>query len=528
MLKRRDFLQLTVGTAAATAVQTSPRAREPEFDVIVIGAGSSGCVVASRLTADPAVRVLLIEAGSPDRADPAILTPGRWVSLMGSEWDWGYQTEPEQGLANRRLLFPRGKVVGGSSAINAMTYVRGHARDFDGWRDQGNSGWGFSDVRPYFLRSEDNSRGASEYRGTGGPLAVSDTHDPHAAHEAFLEASEALGYDASETWEFNGERQENGAGYYQKNIRDGQRHSAAAAYLVPALGRPNLAVRSGAQATRLLVDGRRVTGIEYVRNGQVERARARREVVLCGGVVDSPKLLMLSGIGPADHLRVHRIPVVADLPGVGANLQDHLKVSLRWHGRQILPPSMTTAGLFVKSGRAHAGDTPDLQFYVGRGVDQPDPFVTLTFALQRPRSRGDVRLASSDPLTAPLIRPKYLSAQADVDALLAGVSLARALGETEPLRKLWNEELLPGPDLRTRAQLESFVRETADTIFHPAGTCRMGHDAEAVVDASLRVRGVERLRVADASIMPDVVNATTHAACVMIGERAADLIVRGT
>ena len=527
MLKRRDFLHLTVGTAAATAVRTSP-AREPEFDVIVVGAGSSGCVVAGRLTADPAVRVLLVEAGHPDQADPAILTPGRWVSLMGSEWDWGYHTEPEQGLANRRLLFPRGKVVGGSSAINAMTYVRGHARDFDGWRDRGNPGWGFSDVRPYFLRAEDNSRGASEYRGAGGPLAVSDTNDPHAAHEAFLDAAEALGYEASATWEFNGDRQENGAGYYQKNIRNGQRHSAAAAYLVPALSRPNLAVRSGAHATRLLLDGRRVTGIEYVRNGQVERARTRHEVILCGGVVDSPKLLMLSGIGPAAHLRAHRIPVVVDLAGVGANLQDHLKVSLRWRGRHTLPPSMTTAGLFVKSGRAHANDAPDLQFYVGRGVDQPDPFVTLTFALQRPRSRGDVRLASSDPLAAPRIRPQYLSEQDDVDALLAGVALTRALGETEPLRELWSEELLPGPGLRTRAQLESFVRETADTIFHPAGTCRMGNDADAVVDASLRVRGVEGLRVADASIMPDVVNATTHAACVMIGERAAEMIVRGT
>ena len=523
-MHRRTFLHLTLAGAAASALPSRTWASAREFDYIVVGAGSSGCAVVNRLTAEPSVRVLLLEAGGPGGGDPALVTPGRWVSLIGSQWDWAYQTEPEPGLHGRRIAVPRGKVLGGSSAINAMTFVRGHALDFDAWRAQGNAGWEAAALRPFFIRSEANSRGASEYHGAGGPLAVSDTRDPHAGHEAFLAAAETLGYAARPDWDFNGEQQENGAGYYQKNIRHGRRHSAAAAFLTPVLGRPNLWVTPRARATRVLIERGRAAGIEYVVDGRLERARAAREVVLCGGVIESPKLLMLSGIGPADHLRAIGVPVAANLPGVGANLQDHLKVSVRWSGRGTLPPSTTTAGLFVRSDGRRAEESPDIQFYIGRGVDQPDPFVTITFALQRPRSRGDVRLSSANPAEAPRIRGCYLREAADVDALVWGVQLTRALGRTRALARLWVEETVPGPQVRTPAEIAEFVRGAADTIFHPAGTCRMGPDEMSVVDSSLRVRGIQGLRVADASIMPDVVNATTHAACVMIGERAAELI----
>jgi len=524
-MHRREFLQMTVGSAVVSAASTRPSASE--FDYIVVGAGSAGCVLANRLTADPAVRVLLLEAGGREHDDPAILAPGRWVSLMGSRWDWAYETEPEPGLNGRRIGFPRGKVLGGSSAINAMAFVRGHALDFDAWRDAGNPGWGFEDLLPYFKRSERNSRGASEHRGGEGPLAVSDTTDPHAAHEAFLAAARSLGFEARPDWDFNGARQENGAGYYQKNILDGRRHSAAAAFLVPALPRPNLVVHSSSLASRLLIERGRARGIEYVRDGRVRQARAAREVVLCAGAVDSPKLLLLSGIGHADRLRALGIPVAVDLPGVGANLQDHLRIGVRWRGRQELPPSTVSAGLFVRSDPARTRLSPDLEYYVGRGLDESDPFVTITVALARPASRGSIGLSSARPEDPPIIRAHYLREPGDLEAVLKGVRLARALGQARAYETLVAEELEPGADARTDADLAAFVRAAAGTIFHPAGTCPMGRDAMAVVDAALRVRGIEGLRVADASIMPAVVNAPTHAACVMIGERAADLLVGG-
>ncbi|MGH9175138.1 MAG: GMC family oxidoreductase, partial [Vicinamibacterales bacterium] len=298
-------------------------------------------------------------------------------------------------------------------------------------------------------------------------------------------------------------------------------------FLFPVATRPNLLVVTQAQATKLLVERQRVTGIEYSREGQREQVRSTREVILCGGVVDSPKLLMLSGIGPADHLRAIGVPVVADLPGVGSNLQDHLKLSIRWNGRTTLPPSTLTAGMFVRSQRRAdaAASPPDLQFYVGRGLDQPDRFVTITVSLVRPRSRGDVRLRSADPVAAPAIRGNYLQDPDDIRALVEGVRLARAFGNTTAYGKLRSDEIEPGAAVVTDEALAGFARRASDTIYHPAGTCRMGTDNRAVVDARLRVIGIEGLRIADASIMPDVVSATTHATCVMIGSRAADFIL---
>jgi choline dehydrogenase len=527
MSTRRQFLQktaLVLGALGASRRAVSGQNHVNVFDYVVVGAGSSGCVIANRLSADPHTRVLLIEAGGPD-VHPLIPVPGKWTSLIGSPIDWNYSTESDPGLGGRSLTWPRGRTYGGSSALNAMAYVRGHQLCFDAWAAAAGASWSYREVLPYFLRAEDNSRGDSDRHNAGGPLAVSDTTDPHAGHLAFLEAARELGFGARPDWDFNGPQQEGGAGFYQKNIRAGRRHSAAAAYLTPVLSRPNLSVWPETRLLRLTTTGRRITGVEVARAKSLERIAAAREVIVAAGVIESPKILMLSGIGPADDLREHGIDIVADLPGVGANLHDHPRVSVRWASKQPLPASTVSAGLFTYSQRGSTPRPPDIQFYVGRGLDVADPFVSLTVALSQPRSRGFLKLRSADPLVAPVITPGYFSVEEDLDALVEGARLAQALGHTRPYAALRGAPSDPDDEVRTAADLRAFVRRSADTIFHPVGTCRMGSGDDAVVDSRLRVHGVEGLRVADGSVMPVTVNSQTHAACVMIGEKVAESIV---
>jgi choline dehydrogenase len=352
---------------------------------------------------------------------------------------------------------------------------------------------------------------------------VSRCTDPHASHHAFLRASEEHGFRADPLHDFNRPEPDGVAGFFPKNIVNGRRHSAAAAFLEPVLARPNVEIRSSARVTRLILESTRVVGVEFVTGGLLQRVRAAREVVLAAGAVDSPRLLMLSGVGPADDLRRHRIPVVAHVPGVGANLQDHLKLSIRWRGKSTLPGSTVTAGLFTSGTSASPAD---LQFYVGRGLEQPDALMTITVSLVRTRSRGSIALALADPMAAPLILARYLQEQIDVDTLAEGVRLVRMFGNARAYDGLRSEEIEPGSSATTKPEIERFIREKADSIYHVAGTCRMGpaSAADSVVDAELRVHGVEGLRVADASIMPELPNAPPHAACVAIGEKCADLL----
>jgi choline dehydrogenase len=526
MRTRRQFLNesaMLLGAATAWPSDAFAQDARVEYDFIVIGAGSAGCVLANRLSADREMRVLLIEAGGR-ASHPAIARPGQWTTLMGSEVDWGYTTEPEPALDGRVIPWPRGRVIGGSSAINAMSYARGHRLNFDRWAELSDASWSYREVLPLFKRIEDNSRGASEYLGAGGPLAVSDTTDPHAGLLAFLDAARERGFAADPQWDFNGAQQENGAGFYQKNIRDDRRHSTADAFLTPVLARPNLTVWPRTLVHHVLFDKSRVSGVACERDGRLEQVRAARGVVLAAGAIDSPKLLMLSGIGPAEPLKRHGIAVRVDAPEVGANLQDRLRVAVRWHARKTLPPSSVSAGLFTWAARGTSDGPPDIQFYVGRGVDAPDEFITITAALGAPASRGSLTLQSADPDAAPIIRANYLAEGGDMDLLVEGARLARGLGMSRAYDALRGEPTDPDGATDSADALRALIRRTADTIYHPAGTCRMGRDARSVVDPQLRVRGVDGLWVADASIMPELVNAQIHAACVMIGERASDLL----
>src|SRR5215471_17648053 len=511
----------------------SSKAIDKSRDYIIVGAGSAGCVVANRLSANPDVDVLLLEAGGRD-SDPDIHSPGSMLRLFGSDIDWMFLTEKQPHLNGRQVLLNQGKVLGGSSSINSMIYIRGNRRDFDYWNYTGNEGWGFSDVLIHFKKSENFEGGKSEYHGTGGPLSVVRNHRATAAAQAFARAAVELGF-RGPNWDFNGSQQENGAGLYQYTITgDGKRCSAAVAFLKPVLGRPNLEVRTGVQVSRVIVEGSIAVGVEYIQDSRLYRVRACKELILSAGAIGTPKLLMLSGIGPAIQLRAHGIPVVVDLPGVGQNLQDHVALPIIFKAKQepAKPASIAEAGLFLRTRRGLDGAGPDLQYHFQAGIpdlsdprSSPDPSkIMFGSVLCKPHSRGSVCLRSANPLDQPAINPNYLQCEVDLEAQLKGIELARALAGTRALAPFIDQELAPG--ISNKAfDLRMYIRNNASTMWHPACTCKMGHDADAVVDPQLRVNGIDALRIADASVMPTIVSGNTNATCSMIGEKAAEMIL---
>jgi choline dehydrogenase len=524
------------------------------FDYVVVGGGTAGCVLANRLTADGRTRVLLLEAGPADRSPWIHIPIGYGKTMFDPRYNWGFETDPEPGMDGRRLYWPRGRGLGGSSSINGLIYIRGQPADYDAWRAEGNAGWGWKDVLPYFIRMERNSRGASALHGGGGPQWCSDIGRRHELMEAIIAGARELGVARND--DFNGERQE-GVGYYQLFTRRGWRCSTAVGYLRPARRRPNLEVRTGAQATRIVFEGAKAVGVEYRRHGELRVEKAAREVILAAGAVQTPQLLQLSGIGPADLLRRFGIPVVADRPGVGENLQDHLQLRLIY---RVAKPITTNDDLRSLAGRARIGlewllfrrgplavginqgglfarllpgaSTPDIQFHfatlsadVAGGAPHPWSGCTFSVCQLRPASRGSVRIASPDPFAPPSIRPDYLAAGIDRVYAVEALRYARRLAATHALAPYLSAEYRPGPEAASDAALLDFARRYGQTIFHPVGTCRMGSDAMSVVDESLRVRGVPGLRVVDASIMPTLVSGNTHAPVVMIAEKAAEMIL---
>jgi choline dehydrogenase len=499
-------------------------------DYVIVGAGSAGCVLAAKLSEDDSCEVALLEAGGEDCA-PSVQQTSQWPLLWDSAENWGYSTTLQPGYNLRSIPCPRGKVLGGTSSINAMVYIRGDPLDFDHWRDLGNPGWGWSDVLPFFKKAEDQSRGPSAWQGSGGPLTVSDPVMPSRLALAFIEAAGACGYRRNP--DFNGQYRD-GAGLYQTTTRDGRRCSTAKAYLHPVRQRPNLRTITLARALRLLLAGDRAVGVEYFDGKQVLRIEARREVIVSAGAIDSPRLLMLSGIGDPLQLERHGIIVRATLPGVGRNLCDHPTSPLVLLPKQAdqAPETSTLveAGLFMKSKTLSDGFAADIQFLV-------TPYAPAHLAAQRqaramsivalacrPKSRGHVTLRSPDPFDSPVINPGYMTHDDDLALHIEGLRTARQIVAASPLREHIAQELSPGASVEDDVQLESAIRATSGCIWHPVGTCRMGTGEDAVVDAKLRVRGISNLRVVDASVMPQITSGNTNAPTIMIAERAADMI----
>ncbi len=521
------------------------------YDYIVVGAGSAGSAVAGRLSENSDLKVLLLEAGGPDE-NQNIHVPAAFPLLFNTPNDWAYQIEPQKNCNNKPDYMPRGKMLGGSSSMNAMVYMRGNPANYDGWEKLGNEGWGWEDVKPYFLKAENNERGESEHHGVGGPINVADLRDPNPITKAFVQACDETGLPLNT--DFNGDEQE-GFGMYQVTQKNGMRHSAAVGYLYPALKRENFTAITNALVQRLTFDGTRCTGVVYRKDGQEHTAEASREVILCGGAINSPQVLMLSGIGDKEKLEALGISVVTNLPGVGQNYQDHIMVPLAVHSTQ--PVTLGGAGSeeagkqFVEerkglltSNIGEAGGlvklkadspAPELQYhfapgwFVFHGAGNPkEPHgYTLLPGLVGTKSIGSLELRSADPTMPPKIDPNYLGDERDLEVLVAGVKQGREIMAAPAFDAYRGEEFLPGKDVQSDAEIIEFIRNNIQNIYHPVGTCKMGNDAMAVVNDRLQVHGIQGLRVADASIMPVIVNANTNNPCIMIGEKCADMILKG-
>ena len=539
----------------APSTAASRSAGTLEFDYIVVGAGSAGCVLANRLSADGRHSVLLLEAGPKD-SNVWIHVPLGYGRLFKEKTvNWMYQTEPEPGLDGRTVFQPRGKVLGGSSSINGLLYVRGQHEDYDRWRQRGNNGWGYDDVLPYFKKAENQARGADDFHGVGGPLPVSELSHADPLSAAFIEAAAETGIPKNA--DFNGATQE-GAGYFQTTTRHGRRASTAVAYLRPAKSRTNLHIETAALAQRILFEGRRAVAVEYRRDGTLRTARARKEILVCSGAYNSPQLLQLSGVGPAELLRRHGIDVVLDAAGVGNDLQDHLQVrvvmrctqritlndvvnsparkvlaGLRYAAFRTGPLSIAagTSGAFFKTNPRLS--TPDVQIHflpfstdkMGEKLHSFSGF-TASVCQLRPESRGSLRIRSADPAAPPEIRINYLATEVDRTTNIEGLKILRKILRAPALKPYVVDEVDPGAKVSTDEELLNYCRQRGSTIYHPTSTCRMGSDPLAVVDQRLRVRGLEGLRVVDGSIMPDLVSGNTNAAIIMIAEKASDMILQ--
>ncbi len=526
---------------------------DAEFDVVVVGAGSAGCVLSARLTENPNVTLCAIEAGGRDR-NPWIHIPMGFGKLVPNpRVNWGYETEPEPGLGGRRIVWPRGKVLGGSGSINGLVFLRGAPSDYDEWQRLGAQGWGYRDVLPYFKRMEHSVEGANEWRGTGGPMTISNIKRPSTVAKAFVEACERLQYQRNP--DFNGERID-GIGFAPLNVHNGWRRSTAVGYLKPNLRRRNLELMTKTHVRRILFEGRRAVGVEVERNGLVQRIGARRELILSGGSINSPVLLLASGIGPAAELTAQGIGVKLDLAGVGKNLQDHyqssfafktrspdtlneavmspaksVKLALQWllTGSGQLAVGATEATLFAKSSPSEP--VPDIQYQVlnfssdslANGLHRWPGF-SFIFSVCRPKSRGEITLRDSEGRMPPRIIANYLTDPDDVRIMVAAFRIARQIAATEPFRSLVSEQLRPGPDVQSDEQIADYIRKAGSTVYHPCGTCRMGEDDGAVIDSQLRVRGIEGLRVADASVMPAMPSPNIHPATIMVAEKGSDII----